>query len=241
MRIVDQLVAMQATEPLQCIDCGQPLTRKSGPGRSPKRCPEHRRQAARKRHMEWRARTRCPDHHHGTLTGAATYGCNCAKFMPAAQVTVRPNRRARPSGPPPTSVKSALIVRWLMQLASPVTCIWCTPSPCTPPMNIAEPHHDSCPRSRFSSTSHSARILRRRRTGVGTLVLSRPAARPLLIDTGRDRAALPSCCGRRRSAQLAGQQTGWRLVHVSESEMKHLDLQGDRVAYRDAGPARRCC
>jgi hypothetical protein len=35
MRIVDRLVAMQATEPLQCIDCGQPLTRKSGPGRSP--------------------------------------------------------------------------------------------------------------------------------------------------------------------------------------------------------------
>ena len=94
MRIVDQLVAMQATEPLQCIDCGQPLTRKSGPGRSPKRCPEHRRQAARKRHMEWRAPARRPDHHHGTLTGAATYGCNCAECKPVA-AKYRRDLRAR--------------------------------------------------------------------------------------------------------------------------------------------------
>jgi hypothetical protein len=29
--------------------------------------------------------------------------------------------------------------------------------------------------------------------------------------------------------------TGRRLVHVSESELKYLDLHGDRVAYREAG------
>ena len=34
---------------------------------------------------------------------------------------------------------------------------------------------------------------------------------------------------------VAANTLGWRLVHVSESEMKYLDLHGDRVAYREAG------
>jgi hypothetical protein len=68
-----------ATVKQGCVECGKSFVwKRNGPGRAPLICSEECRSVRRYRQKDqWRKRTECPPHQHGTVTGYTTYECDC--------------------------------------------------------------------------------------------------------------------------------------------------------------------
>lgn len=61
-----------------CVECGKEFDKDAWPGRPRITCSDTCRKRRRNRQIAtWRAKTLCPDHLHGTITGYCTYGCDC--------------------------------------------------------------------------------------------------------------------------------------------------------------------
>ena len=64
---------------LTCVECSKTFSwTRSKPGREPQICSDACRTRRRSRQRDdWRNRTECPPHQHGTVMGYTTYSCDC--------------------------------------------------------------------------------------------------------------------------------------------------------------------
>jgi hypothetical protein len=83
------------TDTQPCVECGKAFPLVRGPGRTQLICSaDCRRTRKNRQKTEWRKRTECPPHQHGTVTGYTTYECDCDPCRQANTEYAR-RRRAR--------------------------------------------------------------------------------------------------------------------------------------------------
>ena len=78
---------------MTCVECGKEFSRDPFTGRPKITCSLACHKKRRYQQLlKWRAKTDCPEHMHGTITGYTSYRCDCARCKMANTVYARQRR-----------------------------------------------------------------------------------------------------------------------------------------------------